>query len=297
VSRIDELLEEARGAHRRLHGITIRGEGWSGDPRKGFLFLGAAGLEQAGEGTPAVFTGACCLGEACSVLSAADCATAGGVYLGDFTTCFPNPCVTPPETGACCVDGECSILTLADCEAAGGDWFADTPCDPNPCALPPCCPDSFDAFDGSGRKFLTQTTVLSGYSDAIPGPGASECNSMVSASRVEHYDESCDPIPCECTGEVEEHFPALEIDCVESATNCTGGFDPRDPTHWGDSRTAPGVVGCATPSSCGSCCSFTVALASDSPTERVFDLNLNPGCDESSLGGTVVVTLSDECQP
>jgi hypothetical protein len=101
VSRIDELLEEAQRESRRLHGIAIRGPGWSGDPRGGFLFRGTQAVDQSGEGTPPIFIGACCLGEACSILSAADCADAGGVYLGDFTACFPNPCGALPPCDEC----------------------------------------------------------------------------------------------------------------------------------------------------------------------------------------------------
>ncbi len=37
-------------------------------------------------------TGACCTGETCAVLSEADCTAGGGVYLGDDTSCDPNPC-------------------------------------------------------------------------------------------------------------------------------------------------------------------------------------------------------------
>ncbi len=41
-------------------------------------------------------TGACCIGDdgACQLLTAADCAAAGGIYQGDGTNCTPNPC--PP---------------------------------------------------------------------------------------------------------------------------------------------------------------------------------------------------------
>ncbi|MBN1513185.1 MAG: hypothetical protein JXB13_14310 [Phycisphaerae bacterium] len=37
--------------------------------------------------------GACCEGEQCSVLSEAACLAVGGSYLGDGTTCTPNPCL------------------------------------------------------------------------------------------------------------------------------------------------------------------------------------------------------------
>ncbi len=45
--------------------------------------------------SPCVVTGACCTSNtACQVATAEDCATAGGVYLGDFTTCSASGPVT-----------------------------------------------------------------------------------------------------------------------------------------------------------------------------------------------------------
>jgi hypothetical protein len=38
-------------------------------------------------------TGACCIGETCSIRTRASCEAAGGSYQGDGTTCTPNPCV------------------------------------------------------------------------------------------------------------------------------------------------------------------------------------------------------------
>src|SRR5581483_10137668 len=37
-------------------------------------------------------TGACCVGEDCSILSEADCIAAGGTFQGVGTSCDPNPC-------------------------------------------------------------------------------------------------------------------------------------------------------------------------------------------------------------
>ncbi len=46
--------------------------------------------------------GGCCLpdGGGCRLLSGAECAGAGGVYSGDFTSCDPNPCPPCPMTCA-----------------------------------------------------------------------------------------------------------------------------------------------------------------------------------------------------
>lgn len=43
-------------------------------------------------------TGACCVTSTCTIMTAADCATAGGIYRGDNTTCEPNPCYCRGDT-------------------------------------------------------------------------------------------------------------------------------------------------------------------------------------------------------
>lgn len=48
--------------------------------------------------------GACCAEDTCTVVSAGDCAAAGGEYQGDDTPCNPNPCAPPPP--ACLIISE-----------------------------------------------------------------------------------------------------------------------------------------------------------------------------------------------
>src|SRR5213075_2316642 len=149
MADIEELLQRAQRVHQRLHAMQITGLGWSGDARKGFIFnpIDTGGACFGSEGPPTEFTGACCIGESCSILSAADCADAGGEYQGDFTVCFPNPCL---NTGACCVDEDCSVQTESDCVDMGGDYQGDgTDCDdPDTCII--CVPpDSLLHFDVS----------------------------------------------------------------------------------------------------------------------------------------------------
>ena len=43
-------------------------------------------------------TGACCYSDTCEVVTAAVCATLGGTYQGDGTTCTPDPCPAPGTT-------------------------------------------------------------------------------------------------------------------------------------------------------------------------------------------------------
>ena len=47
-------------------------------------------------------TGACCrAGGVCEILTASACATALGTYMGDNTSCTPNPCPQPPVNDRC----------------------------------------------------------------------------------------------------------------------------------------------------------------------------------------------------
>jgi hypothetical protein len=57
--------------------------------------------------------GACCLpdGGCLNNQLASECASMGGVYKGDNTTCAANSCV-----GACCFGGSCLNLTKSDCQ-------------------------------------------------------------------------------------------------------------------------------------------------------------------------------------
>ncbi|MBN2563772.1 MAG: hypothetical protein JXQ75_22875, partial [Phycisphaerae bacterium] len=113
--------------------------------------------------------GACCFADgSCSVETAADCATAGGTYQGNGTSCTPNPCPVLP--GACCLpDGNCQdVADEAACDLLGGAFeghgtdCATTNCPvlPGACCLPDgSCHDVADeaacdilggAFEGHG---------------------------------------------------------------------------------------------------------------------------------------------------
>jgi len=86
--------------------------------------------------TPGSSGGACCFADgSCLEISEEDCTDLGGVYQGDGTSCFPDPC--PDPVGACCFpDGSCAELTEVDCTAAGGAYNGDgTACAPELCPL------------------------------------------------------------------------------------------------------------------------------------------------------------------
>lgn len=69
--------------------------------------------------------GACCLGETCWQIGEADCIAAGGLYLGDDTSCAKTECEEPTKGDCCetglvpgCLDAVCSnavCLVLPDC--------------------------------------------------------------------------------------------------------------------------------------------------------------------------------------
>jgi hypothetical protein len=61
-----------------------------------------------------VNTGACIVGANCTLLTMANCGTAGGTYLGDNIAC--------PPPGACCTAGNCTIAFQVTCTAGGGDF-------------------------------------------------------------------------------------------------------------------------------------------------------------------------------
>jgi len=83
-------------------------------------------------------TGACCdQAGGCTITEQATCEGAGNVYMGDGTSCTPNPCAQP--TGACCdeITGACIVTEQSTCETAGFTYQGDgTTCTPNPCT---CC--------------------------------------------------------------------------------------------------------------------------------------------------------------
>ncbi len=87
--------------------------------------------------------GACCRADgSCDLTDVSRCFASGGAYLGDDTSCDPDPC---SATRACCAtDGSCSLTTATDCSVSGGVFDSSaTACDPNPCREPfgGCCLD------------------------------------------------------------------------------------------------------------------------------------------------------------
>ncbi len=119
-------------------------------------------------------TGACCVGTSCQVETADDCSMLSGVYLGDATTCAGNPC-TP--TGACCVANVCQITTEASCGTANGEYLGDS----STCASDPCTPTGA-CCTGTVCQITTEVA----------------CSSMT--GQYVGDDSTCDVLPCAPTG-------------------------------------------------------------------------------------------------
>ncbi|MBP6874431.1 MAG: hypothetical protein KBD56_00010 [Candidatus Eisenbacteria bacterium] len=112
-------------------------------------------------------TGACCIGTACTMLSEANCAAAGGLWQGGLVDCTANPCLpsSAPEAGRP-VEAESPRNTRASALSlrchpnpvvAGTRIVAvfETACGAgSPSALPPAV---LDVFDVSGRRLCTLT--------------------------------------------------------------------------------------------------------------------------------------------
>lgn len=144
---------------------------------------------------PAGPVGACCLPSGdCVVTSSGACASQGGTYSGDGSSCTPSPC-PPPPTGACCQSGGvCSTLSAAQCANIGGVYQGDgTPCSPLPCPLvlvpfvdalpiPPVAQPTSGTPGGAATYTLAvrqalqrlhrdlPLTTIWGYNGSFPGP-------------------------------------------------------------------------------------------------------------------------------
>ncbi|MEM7229367.1 MAG: 6-bladed beta-propeller [Planctomycetota bacterium] len=71
------------------------------------------------DGGPDCLPGACCTSQGCIDLSSTNCGFAGGVYLGDGTTCAQEG-VLGCVPGACCTGQGCMFVTETECAALGG---------------------------------------------------------------------------------------------------------------------------------------------------------------------------------
>ena len=110
-------------------------------------------------------TGACCQDTNCSVITAAACDAAGGVYQGNDSVCQPEVC---NPTGACCLSGpaqNCAVTTRLDCEVYEGSFYEGQDCTPNLCGPDDCLGD----LNGDGSINGADLTILLGSWDTSGG--------------------------------------------------------------------------------------------------------------------------------
>lgn len=183
----------------------------------------------------------------------------------------PPPSPPPPTaTGACCVGSDCSIETEEDCVGMGGDYQGnDVPCDPNPCPLPSCNGCGFEAFDGSGRKFLTKriTRLENDPPCCDGGGGVHDFGLQLSYDAI----ITIDPSGCSQSTDVITSSCVIQTDCSGGTSGCTAGPLPSPP--------------------------YVVSSATYKSYERNINCGYAPTCPDLMCYQFQDETLSDECEP
>ena len=140
-------------------------------------------------------TGACCAPSGlCSTVSMANCT---GAYLGDNTTCSPNPC--PQPTGACCVNSICvGDLTESACLAngTGSVWGGlGTSCATFTCPEPTgsCCVGIICAANVTASQCAGVFTINGACTPNLCDDGAC-CNPATGACRITFTEADCTAI-------------------------------------------------------------------------------------------------------
>ena len=205
-----------------------------------------------GEECDAVPTGACCLDDGtCLDGTDADCASAGGTYQGDDSTCKEASCPEPGYGSCCFDDGKCLDSTVDQCGAFGGSYQGDgTSCDTSGCPKPGAgdecsapltayagpnafetltatpsdneptdelCPDTFLDWDGSPDIWFAYTPDSSGMMTLTTCDAASYDTSMVL------YEGECDN-QVACNGDTagddgcQSYYSKIEFDATAGET-------------------------------------------------------------------------------
>ncbi len=110
--------------------------------------------------------GACCFDTFCEIDPESNCTDDGGVYQGDGSTCDPNPC----DIGACCIDDECSITSAGDCDSGGGTFIGGASCEGVDCVLRACCTEgvcTFTTEEDCGGVWLPDVTNCDNPCDCL----------------------------------------------------------------------------------------------------------------------------------
>ncbi len=207
-------------------------------------------------------TGACCIDGMCSITTEEDCTGMGGTYLGNGTTCDPNPCAC-----SCNFLGFLGIghylhaststtgVTNAASGAVNSSWSAtsSTAIDPDTCEV------SCLSFSGSGDCSDTRL----GF----------ECSGTVTAI-------DCHATTCLCFGNCS--FSLVQVSSVPYGT---GAY-----MEWSESASGTCTAFC---SGCYDGSSGSVTVISDTVMEIHWIL-VNPSF---GYDATQTITLSDPCIP
>jgi hypothetical protein len=228
--------------------------------------------------------GACCTDGVCTV---EDIDTCAGEYQGDCTTCVEGLCEEP--TGACCdAEGVCVEATEAECT---GTYQGDgTVCDPNPCL--PTCSCGFSAYDGSGRRFLTQTYVREGVFTQARTSDPPCANITMDATVNVNNETTYDPLTCTTT-----------VTATASSTLETTGFGID--THCSQSNTScwdsnlgglgTGVLFCSSCAGGDYAYSDTGEIIDSATSKHRSETATGPSCSDGHNNENW--ELSDECTP
>ncbi len=231
--------------------------------------------------------GACCYFGTCYSVDETTCNDGGGHWKPGHTCDEEDLCL-----GACCFPNHtCNISDVDDCVGDGYTYLGDgTICgDPNPC-VDLCTDCAFDAFDASGRKFLTRTEhiVRTAHTDANPPfqDGCDAARDITTVSTATVTIDGCS-VSEACSGTatyVNITQPLVEF------SNCSWVSDGMGGCHYVlDSGEG---IGCDVTCHqfCNTCLPSVISATEASCT-----------CDFEDADGYVhathTITLSDECFP
>lgn len=192
-------------------------------------------------------TGACCVDGECFDYTAAECATAGGIYEGDGTDCITFTCPIPE--GACCLsNGNCIFLTEDECNVVSGTWQgAGSQCNGSLCPIGAACLPDGTCVEGvteleaeaMGGTFLgVDTTCM----DAVCPQPSGACCITTTMSCLILTEEDCNLIPdavwlgmdtiCDGDGDTIPDGTCVPPGFCLADTNHDGVLTPGDFSAW-----------------------------------------------------------------
>jgi hypothetical protein len=175
--------------------------------------------------------GACCWPWGCTEVESAFCQPQGGVYMGDGSTCLPDPCPGQHSTEACCLrDQSCIDLEQSFCEHP----VEGSPGEPGGCSTNGCPPYEACCLTNGGCIERTPFACINNLGGTPQGPG-STCGTVACAGGECSSDPDCDDSdPC-----------TIDV--------CDSGYCSSAPSV-GDCFNSNGVPGCFDPMCCAAVC-------------------------------------------